>query len=654
MNFVNLLNPLQLEAVTSPAGNYLILAGAGSGKTRVLTHRIAWLIKNGANPRSILAVTFTNKAAKEMRERLNQTLDLPTSGLSMGTFHGIANLFLRHHHQEANLPPTFQILDADDQIKLIKRILKEMNISEEKISPQRVQEFINNNKENMQRPDQVDMRFVLPRVLLDIYIRYEEICKQSGLVDFTELLLRSFELWNNNPQLLEHYQNRFQHVLIDEFQDTNNLQYEWVKILARKSNLMAVGDDDQSIYSWRGANFKNMQKMLKDFKEVKIIRLEQNYRSTQNILKAANAVIAKNKDRLGKNLWTKQEEGEAISLYEAPNEIDEASYVVGKIYSLTKRDAFQNQEIAILYRSNAQSRILEEQLIRAQIPYRIYGGVRFFERAEIKDVLAYLRLLVNRRDDHALERIVNIPPRGIGESTRLIWRDFAKNNKVSLWEAANLLISGGQLPARSAKAILAFITTIKSLEEHLKLNNLAETIKNIIKLTGLRDHFANEAKEIEINRLENLEELVNATKQFELDIIRENNLDEKEINSLQIINEFLSRTVLDNQNPEKTADTKNCVQLMTLHAAKGLEFPVVFLAGLEEGLFPHLMSMNSPSEIEEERRLCYVGITRAMKKLFLTYARSRRYYGVPSFRLPSRFLSEIPGELLEGILGEDC
>lgn len=634
------LNKAQSSAVTSTANHLLVLAGAGSGKTRVLVHRIAWLINKGANINSILAVTFTNKAAAEMRARLEQMLNMPLTSMWVGTFHGLAHRLLRLHWQDAGLPQSFQILDSDDQERIIKRIHKTFNLDNDQWPIKQSQSFINGNKDKRLRASELlDDVTVTNDTLLKIYQAYEEICRLSGLVDFAELLLRSYELWQNNPQLLQHYQQRFRNVLIDEFQDTNSIQYAWIQMLVGKSScLTVVGDDDQSIYSWRGADITNIYRLQHDYRDLEIVRLEQNYRSTGNILAAANAVIANNNSRFGKELWTESNAGELITLYPAFNEIDEARYITNKIQHWL-RDGNQAKDIAILYRANAQSRIIEAQLIQDGINYQIHGGLRFFERAEIKDALAYLRLVASHADDAALERIINVPARGIGDSTLTLIRDYACEHKLCLWSAAQELLGHGRFPARCANAIKNFLELITAGAQSINKLNLSELIKYLIQNSNLHAHYAKDNKERYLSRLENLDELINAAKQFVAGTEGTEDYD-----NTMLLNAFLAQAALDAGAP--TVDTNDCVQLMTLHSAKGLEFPLVFLCGMEEGLFPHIMSLETKNGLEEERRLCYVGMTRAMRKLYLLYAESRQFYGNSGYRRPSRFLREIPEELL--------
>lgn len=633
------LNEAQQQVVAAPQTHLLVLAGAGSGKTRVLVHRIAWLINvENISPYNILAVTFTNKAAGEMRQRLENLLDIPMRMMWVGTFHGLAHRLLRQHWEAAGLPQAFQILDSDDQYRIIKRILVSLNLDETQWAPKKVQWFINQQKDEGIRPNQVaNAKDPYTKILIRVYQAYEEICLRNGVIDFAELILRSYELFIKNPDILFHYQERFRHILVDEFQDTNKIQYAWLKLLSSGKNyLMIVGDDDQSIYGWRGARIKNIQDFTSDFPENSIIRLEQNYRSTGVILAASNALIAHNDGRLGKKLWSCGDQGDLISLYGAFNDLDEARYIVNQIKQGLNKGQ-QPNEIAVLYRSNAQSRVLEEALISAQIPYRIYGGLRFFERAEIKDALAYLRLIANRNDDPAFERIVNTPTRGIGDQTLQVLRLEARAQGISLWQAAEHLLISHTLSSRAINALTLFIQLIDKLDKETKTLTLAEQTEQVLYSSGLFNHYKKERGERGQARIENLEELINATRQFV-----------PEDNTISILSAFLAHVALE-AGEHQANNQQECVQLMTLHSAKGLEFPWVFLCGMEEGLFPHHMSHEEPGRLEEERRLCYVGITRAMQKLFLSYAEVRRLHGTESHHKPSRFISEIPKNLLEEV-----
>ncbi|MGD8936136.1 MAG: DNA helicase II [Thiogranum sp.] len=634
------LNDAQREAVTATQDPLLVLAGAGSGKTRVLVHRVAWLIQvENVSPYGILAVTFTNKAAGEMRTRIEQLVGVPTRGMWVGTFHGLAHRLLRAHWQEAGLPQSFQVLDADDQYRVIRRILKAMELDESRWPPRQMQWFINARKDEGLRPQHIDHRgdpFV--RQQLAVYQAYEEQCRRSGLVDFAELLLRAHELWLHNPALLAHYQQRFQHILVDEFQDTNTIQYAWLRVLAgSNAHITIVGDDDQSIYGWRGARVENLQRFEKDFPGARTLRLEQNYRSTGVILKAANALIAHNDGRLGKNLWTEGGEGEPIRLYAALNEQDEARFVIENIQSLVDGGSARS-DIAILYRSNAQSRVFEERLLQYAIPYRVYGGLRFFERQEIKDALAYLRLCANREDDASFDRIVNHPPRGIGERTLAEVRERARLDKSSLWAAAHTLQCSDALSGRARNALAAFFDITETLAETIAELELPEQVEHVVECAGLKDYYAKEKGEKGQARLENLDELVNAAREFEYEV--------EEGEELEPLAAFLSHAALE-AGEGQAEKWQDCVQLMTLHSAKGLEFDNVFLCGLEEGLFPHQRSSEEPGRLEEERRLCYVGITRARRQLTLSYAEHRRLHGSESYCMPSRFIHEIPAALVE-------
>ncbi|WP_086111742.1 DNA helicase II [Xenorhabdus beddingii] len=630
------LNDKQREAVAAPRTNMLVLAGAGSGKTRVLVHRIAWLLSvENASPFSIMAVTFTNKAAAEMRHRIENLIGTSQGGMWIGTFHGLAHRLLRAHHLDANLPQDFQILDSEDQHRLIKRIIKAMNLDDKQWPARQGMWYINGKKDEGLRPQHIESYGnPVEATWLKIYQAYQEACDRAGLVDFAELLLRAHELWLNKPQILQHYRERFTNILVDEFQDTNSIQYAWIHLLAGDSGkVMIVGDDDQSIYGWRGAQVENIQRFLKDFPGAETIRLEQNYRSTSNILKAANALIAHNSDRLGKKLWTEGSEGELISLYCAFNELDESRYVVGRIkHWLDNGGALK--ECAILYRSNAQSRVLEEALLQVSMPYRIYGGQRFFERQEIKDALSYLRLVANRHDDAAFERVVNTPTRGIGDRTLDVVRQVARDQQKTLWESCLSLIQEKVLAGRAASALQRFIELIEALETETQEMPLHIQTDRIIRDSGLWVMYQQEKGEKAQARIENLEELVTATRQFSYQ-------DEDE--DLMPLQAFLSHAALE--SGEGQADAyQDAVQLMTLHSAKGLEFRQVFIVGMEEGMFPSQMSIEEGGRLEEERRLAYVGVTRAMEKLTLTYAESRRLYGKEVNHRPSRFIGELPTE----------
>jgi len=639
---LNPLNDAQREAVTAPLGPVLVLAGAGSGKTRVLTHRVAWLIQaEGASAHSVMAVTFTNKAAGEMRARIETLLGLPGAALWIGTFHGIAHRLLRLHWREAGLPQTFQILDGDDQLRLIKKILKAQALDETRWVPRDIQYFINQNKDEGLRPKSLkDGNDPTRRQLIKLYQDYEESCQRAGVVDFAELLLRAFELWRDNAELLGHYRRRFRHVLVDEFQDTNTIQYAWTKLLVGSEGApFAVGDDDQSIYRWRGARVENLQTFRRDFPHARLVRLEQNYRSTGTILDAANALIANNSGRLGKNLWTGGGRGDPIRLYAAFNERDEAEFVLQRIKDWVSRGG-NRRDIAILYRSNAQSRVFEEAFLSARIPYKVYGGLRFFERAEIKDALAYLRLVSNRHDDTSFERVVNLPTRGIGAKSIDTLRELAKSRSISMWTAANAAVASGTLGTKAAAAVQVFVQLIDGIALATRDLALHEIVDQVINSSGLLDHHRKEKAERGEARAENLLELVSAARGFEPE-----RLDGEELPPLE---SFLAHAVLESGEGQAEA-WEDCIQMMTLHTAKGLEFPVVFLAGLEDGLFPHQRSLNDLDSLEEERRLAYVGTTRAMQHLYLTYAEQRRLHGIDSYGQPSRFIKEIPEQLVEEV-----
>jgi DNA helicase II / ATP-dependent DNA helicase PcrA len=636
------LNDAQREAVTAPNRALLILAGAGSGKTRVLVHRIAWQLRvEGVSPHSILAVTFTNKAAREMRNRIEELLGLSTQTMWIGTFHGLAHRLLRRHAKQAKLPETFQVMDSSDQLRVIKRLVTGLNLDETKWPPKQIQWFINAQKDEGKRarhlPDTGDL-FV--RQMLVVYRAYEELCDRSGLVDFAELLLRVHEVLRDNPDLLAFYQQRFLQVHVDEFQDTNTIQYAWLRLLTEgKDNLFVVGDDDQSIYGWRGARVENIYNFQKHYPNHQVIKLEQNYRSTGNILNAANKVIAKNQARMGKELWTDSGEGELISLYAAFNELDEAYFVVDRIKAWVNEGGLRN-DAAILYRSNAQSRLFEEKLMATGTPYRVYGGLRFFERAEIKNALAYLRLMTNRHDDPSFERVVNTPTRGLGAKAIDDIRLIAKDRGISLWSAATDLIEHNRLGPRSKNALIAFLQLIDNLASQTKELALFEKVQLVNEHSGLINLYKTEKGDRGEEKLENLEELINAAQLFDTEQTNEENLSELDL--------FLAHAALEAGDMQGD-EFEDCVQLMTLHSAKGLEFKLVFLVGMEEGLFPSQQSSDDIARLEEERRLCYVGMTRAMKQLYLTYAESRRIYGKESYPRPSRFLREIPAELIQEI-----
>lgn len=635
------LNDKQRDAVAAKAQDMLVLAGAGSGKTRVLVHRIAWLMNvENVSPYGILSVTFTNKAAREMRGRIEHLMERSLHGMWIGTFHGIAHRLLRAHYKQAKLPENFQIIDSDDQYRLLRRIIKSMNLDEKQWPAKHVQWYINGNKDEGLRakyvptnndPNQQRMQ--------EIYQLYEDTCQRSGLVDFAELLLRSHELWQNDAALLAHYQERFRYVLVDEFQDTNNIQYAWLRMLTSGDNhMMIVGDDDQSIYGWRGANVQNISYFLRDYPSAETIRLEQNYRSTGTILKAANAVIDNNRGRLGKELWTEFADGEPISLYAGFNDLDEARFIVSQIKQ-HQEQGNALEDCAILYRNNAQSRVLEEALLHEGLPYRIYGGLRFFERQEIKDAMAYLRLLSHPLDDAAFERVINTPARGIGEKTLQHIREAARATDQSMWQAAMLMVNEQRLSARAGNAVQSFIDLILRLQKDCADEALEEQANKVIKGSGLYAMYQAETGEKAQARIENLDELVTACEQFQAPDDTEN---------LSPLDAFLAHASLE--AGELQADKhQDAVQMMTIHTAKGLEFSLVMLAGVEEGMFPNNMTNDEPGRMEEERRLCYVGMTRAMKKLVITYAESRRLYGQDKFHTASRFIREIPKECLHEV-----
>src|SRR5258708_6372628 len=642
------LNEAQRAAVTAPLGPVLVLAGWGSGKARVRTARIAWVSQaEGASAQGILAVTFTNKAAGEMRARVEKLLGVPSGALWIGTFHGIAHRLLRLHWREANLAQGFQILDSEDQQRLIRKLLKASDLDETRWVPREVQWFINSNKDEGRRPQHLKEASDPTRSqLIRLYAAYEAACARAGVVDCAELLLRAFELWRDNAGLLAHYGQRFRHVPVDEFQDTNAIQYAWMRLLAPASTAagagaasqpFVVGDDDQSIYKFRGARVENLQQFRRDYPLAALFRLEQNYRSRATIVEGARGVIAHNASRLGKNLWTRGARGEPIRLYTAFNERDEAEFVTHRIREWVAQGG-QRREIAILYRSNAQSRVFEEAFLSARVPYRVYGGLRFFERAEIKDALAYLRLISNRNDDASFERVVNLPTRGVGAKSLDVLREYARGAGCSLWEAAAACSgAGGALGAKAGSAIHGFLALIERLAGQTRPLVLHEQVDQVLKASGLIEHYRREKAERGEARAENLDELVSAARGFT-----------PEGAELPPLEAFLAHAALE--SGEGQADEwEDCVQMMTLHTAKGLEFPVVFLCGMEEGLFPHQRSLTDLDGLEEERRLCYVGMTRAMQQLYLTWAEQRRLHGVDSYGQAARFVREIPEELLEDV-----
>jgi len=638
------LNEAQRKAVTTESKHTLVLAGAGSGKTRVLIHRLAWLIQvEHVSPHSILAVTFTNKAAGEMRQRAQDLLQVSTRSMWIGTFHGIAHRLLRMHWQEAGLPENFQILDSDDQHRIIRRLIKEEGLDEAHWPARQAQWYINARKDEGQRPDAIEhMGNPMTAQWVRIYELYQASCDRAGLVDFADLLLRAHELWLNHPSLLDHYRNRLSHLLVDEFQDTNSIQYAWIRMLAGDNgSVLVVGDDDQSIYGWRGAQVENVQHFRRDFADVQVVKLEQNYRSSGNILEAANALIANNEDRMGKKLWTADEKGAPITLYSAFNEQDEARFVVEQIEQWLGKGRRAN-EAAIVYRTSAQSRLFEEYLLKASIAYRVYGGQRFFERAEIKDALAYLRLIQNPNDDAALERVINTPTRGIGQKTISILRLQARESSLPMWQAAQECARQNLLPARALTALHVFMSLITDMRERMENYTLGNQVQGVIEDSQLVSHYEKEPSEKMESRVENLRELVNAATAFVLPV-------EDADAGMNDLQSFLSHASLEAGETQGEA-WDDCVQLMTLHSAKGLEFPMVFIVGLEDGLFPHQRSvMESGGRLEEERRLCYVGITRAREHLCLSHAEVRRMFGSESHCRPSRFLNEIPSELIQEI-----
>ncbi|WP_374494950.1 UvrD-helicase domain-containing protein [Zoogloea sp.] len=632
------LNSEQLAAVTLPPGHALILAGAGSGKTRVLITRIAWLLQNGyCSPQGILAVTFTNKAAKEMQTRLSTLLPINTRGMWIGTFHGLCNRFLRAHHRDAGLPQLFQILDTADQLASIKRLLKTLNVDDEKYPPRDLQHFINGQKEAGLRPAAVDAWDDYTRRRVELYVEYEAQCQREAVVDFPELLLRSYELLARNEPIRRHYQARFRHILVDEFQDTNVLQYRWLSLLAGRgeeggASLFCVGDDDQSIYRFRGAEVGNMRDFERDFCVESVIRLEQNYRSHGNILDAANALIANNSRRLGKNLWTDRGAGEPIRVYEAFTDTDEARWIVEEIQSLV-RDGASRAEMALLYRSNAQSRVLEHQLFSSGVAYRVYGGLRFFERQEVKHALAYLRLIANPDDDTAFTRVVNFPTRGIGARSLEALQDAARTWNTPLYQTVP------HLSGKPGSSLAQFVVLIERMRSETRALSLPEMVEYVIEVSGLRAHYRAEKEGQE--RLENLDELINAAANFSAELGAGHIPGDLPTGSESLLAEFLAHASLEAGDHQADVGTE-AVQLMTVHAAKGLEFDVVFLSGLEEGLFPHENSALEADGLEEERRLMYVAVTRARQRLYLSFTQSRMLHGQVRYNLRSRFLEEIP------------
>ena len=636
------LNAAQAAAVSAPLGACLILAGAGSGKTRVLVHRIAWLIdEEGARPSQIMAVTFTNKAAAEMRERL-ETLRPGIHGYWVGTFHGLAHRLLRLHPLEAGLPESFQVLDGDEQVKLVKQVIRDMQLDDEVFEPRPITAWLNAQKDEAKGPKDVRITNPMVETQVEIFQAYQERCDLGGLVDFAELLLRAVRLFQSNPSLLSHYQRRFEHLLVDEFQDTNGVQYGFVRLLAGESGkVFVVGDDDQSIYGWRGAKIENMQRFLEDYEGAVLLKLEENYRSTGNILEAANALISCNDGRLGKSLWTEAGKGELLELHECLNEVDEAQHVVRKIKAWV-RDGNRIEDCAILYRANAQSRALEEQLLAAALPYRIYGGLKFFERAEIKDAIGYLRLLASWRDDAAYERVINTPPRGLGDKSIQKIRSLARRDGTNLTVASQKALDTGVMSGKAQTSLADFMRGLEELRADTAHLPLPQVVEAVLEWSGLRPHHAKEGKadKDRFSRVQNLDELVSVAARFRFP--------EGEARAgMSDLQAFLAHASLEAGERGAGADENQpSVQMMTIHSAKGLEFPLVFLVGMEEGLFPSGRAVLEDGRLDEERRLAYVGITRAMKRLVLTYAKERRLHGQWVHPLPSSFLSEIPKKLL--------
>ncbi|QIL85415.1 DNA helicase II [Vibrio sp. HDW18] len=634
------LNDKQREAVAAPLENLLILAGAGSGKTRVLVHRIAWLMTmEQASPFSVMAVTFTNKAAAEMRGRIEELMHGTASGMWCGTFHGICHRILRAHYLDAKLVEDFQIIDSDDQQRLLKRLIKAHNLDDKQWPARQVAWWINNQKDEGLRPAHINAFDPVTQTYLKLYTAYQDACDRAGLVDFAEILLRSLELLRGNQAIRQHYQARFKHILVDEFQDTNAIQYAWLRMMAgAESHVLIVGDDDQSIYGWRGARVENIEKFTREFPSVNTIRLEQNYRSTKTILQASNALIANNSERMGKQLWTDGVVGEPISVYSAYNELDEARFVVSKIKAWYEQGG-RLTDCAILYRNNAQSRVLEEALLQARLAYRIYGGMRFFERQEIKDALSYLRLINNRNDDTAFERVINTPPRGLGDKTLETVRFAARDRGCTLWQASIGLLNEQVLTGRAAGALSRFVELINALEDEGVEMPLHVLTDHAVKTSGLFEMYQQEKGEKSKARIENLEELVSATRQFDKP---------EEAQDMTMLTAFLTHAALE-AGEGQADEHSDAVQLMTLHSAKGLEFPLVLMVGVEEGMFPSQMSAEEPGRLEEERRLCYVGMTRAMQKLYITYAEMRRLYGQDKYHKPSRFIRELPESCLDEV-----
>jgi DNA helicase II / ATP-dependent DNA helicase PcrA len=647
MDISHILDPLndaQREAVTAPPGNVLVLGGPGTGKSRVLVHRMTWLLQvEKVQPWALLAVTFNYKAARELRGHLENTLSVQMGALWAGTFHHLAYKFLRAHWKDAGLPENFQILDSEDQLRLIRRIARAMELDESRFPPRQIQGYINKQKDEGLRPDNLEAgNDHYLHKMIAAYREYEGARNRGGLLDFADLLLCSHETLRARSDILHHYRNRFRAILVDSFQDTNAIQYAWLRLLAgSECKLFAVGDDDQSIYGWRGARVENIQSFQRDYPGTHVVRLEQNYRSTGNILNAANALIAHNPMRLCKSLWTRDGHGEPIRRYSAFNEVDEARFVVERVRRYSTDDGYRRDECAILYRTTAQSRLFEEALTQAKIPYRVYGGLRFFERAEVRDALGYLRLIANPDDDAAFERVVNTPSRGIGERTLDALREHARSSDKSLWRAADELLATGSLGPRAGAALERLLDLIRDL--HAKSDGLAirDLAAAVIEAAELKDFYRKAKDGKGDDRIENLEKLVETADRFQ------HELDEEDEDGSPL-SSFLAHAALE--AGEAQADgSENAVQLMTIHSAQGLEFPIVFLTGLEEDLFPHSMSAEDPSRLEEERRLCYVGMTRAMHQLFVTHAESRRLHGREDYPFPSRFLREIPSELVEEV-----
>lgn len=636
------LNDKQRSAVTAEQGNYLVLAGAGSGKTRVLVHRIAWLMQvEQVSPFSVMAVTFTNKSAAQMRARIGSLMHGAAAGLWCGTFHGLCHRILRSHCLDANLSQDFQILDSDDQVRLLRRLIKVQNLDEKQWPARQAAWYINAKKDEGLRPAHIDAQFdPIKKTWLRIYTVYQDTCDRAGLLDFAEILLRTHELLRDKTHIREHYQARFKHILVDEFQDTNNIQYAWLRMMAGPSTkVMIVGDDDQSIYGWRGAKIENIQRFLHDFHGTQTIRLEQNYRSTGNILNASNHLITHNSERLGKVLWTDGVDGDLISIYRAFNDLDEARFAVSKVKEWREKGGVLT-ETAMLYRSNAQSRVLEEALLQAGLQYRIYGGMRFFERQEVKDSLAYLRLIANRLDDTSFERVVNTPVRGLGDRTLETIRFAARDRGLTMWEASRQLLDEQVLTGRGGNSLRRFIELLNALEDDTREMALFQQAEYVINHSGLRAMYLAEKGEKAQARIENLDELITATRQFEYP--------QEGQEEMTVLSAFLSHAALE-AGEGQADEGEDAVQLMTLHTAKGLEFPLVFIVGVEEGMFPSPKSVEEPGRLEEERRLFYVGMTRAMEKLYITHAEIRRVYGKEMHHKPSRFIRELPEACVEEV-----